>query len=229
MEKRLSDEGWQVEIQDTQWGGHRVQNVIAKRGTSSPWVVLGAHYDTRMWADQDPNITKRMDPVPGANDGASGVAILLELGRILPKDLHKTVWLVFFDAEDNGDIPGYNWILGSQAFVAGLSAKPDAAVVIDMVGDKNLNIFMERNSNPDLTKQIWSQAATLGYESFLIPQYKWSMEDDHTPFLQAGIPAVDIIDFDYTFWHTTMDTPDQVSAKSLQVVGETLRMWLIHS
>jgi len=226
IEQQMTAADWQVGAPELQWMGHPVQNIIARRGTGKPWIVIGAHYDTRMWADQEKNEAKQKDPVPGANDGASGVAVLLELGRVLPKDLPKTVWLVFFDAEDNGDIPGYDWIMGSRAFVASLTEKPDAAVIVDMIGDKDLNIFMERNSNADLNRQVWDQANSLGFADNFIPQYRWSMEDDHTPFLQAGVPAVDIIDFNYPAWHTTKDTIDQVSARSLQIVGETLRSWL---
>ena len=96
-----------------------------------------------------------------------------------------------------------------------------------MIGDADLNIYMEHNSNYDLTKAIWQTAKELGYESKFIPEYKYSMLDDHTPFLEGGIPAVDIIDFDYPYWHTVQDTPDKVSAESLQVVGETLRTWVM--
>jgi len=88
---------------------------------------------------------------------------------------------------------------------------------------------MERNSNKELTQEIWDQAAQLGYSKQFIPTYKFSMLDDHTPFLEAGIPAIDIIDFDYPYWHTIQDTPDKVSAESLAAVGETLQAWLTSS
>ncbi len=164
--------------------------------------------------------------MPGANDGASGVAVLLELARTLPDDLPVQLWLVFFDAEDNGDIQGWDWIMGSSAFVASLEAKPDAAIIIDMIGDANLNLPIEQNSTPELVQQIWQTAKDLGYESVFLNQPGYSMLDDHTPFLQAGIPAVDIIDFDYPYWHTTQDTPDKVSAQSLEIIGNTLTQWL---
>jgi Zn-dependent M28 family amino/carboxypeptidase len=135
------------------------------------------------------------------------------------------IWLVFFDAEDNGRIQGWDWILGSRAFVDGLSGKPDAVVIVDMVGDMNLEIYKEKNSDQELTESIWGVAAQLGYHQFK-PTPKYAMLDDHTPFLQAGIPAVDIIDFDYPYWHTSQDTADKVSANSLEAVGETLRTWL---
>ncbi len=98
-------------------------------------------------ADHDPDPALRTQPVPGANDGASGVAVLLELARSLPETLHAQVWLVFFDAEDQGDIQGWDWILGSRAFAQQLTTKPDAVVVIDMIGDKNLDIYYESNSD----------------------------------------------------------------------------------
>ncbi len=116
--------------------------------------------------------------------------------------------------------------MGSQAFVQSLTMKPQAAIVVDMVGDANLNIYEERNSDPTLTSEIWSQAAALGYGAYFIASPKYDMIDDHSPFIAAGIPAVDIIDFDYPYWHTTADTLDKVSAHSLQVVGATLWTWI---
>jgi Zn-dependent M28 family amino/carboxypeptidase len=221
----IANAGWEGEVQDIP-GEKPIKNIIAKRGEIGPWIILGAHYDSRLMADQDTDPQLRTQPVPGANDGASGVAVLLELARTLPDDLPVQLWLVFFDAEDNGDIQGWDWIMGSSAFVASLEAKPDAAIIIDMIGDANLNLPIEQNSTPELVQQIWQTAKDLGYESVFLNQPGYSMLDDHTPFLQAGIPAVDIIDFDYPYWHTTQDTPDKVSAQSLQIIGNTLTQWL---
>jgi glutaminyl-peptide cyclotransferase len=226
IQDELHKAGWDSEIQNTSWKGFGVLNIIASRNAQTPQIVLGAHYDSRLKADQDPGMGRNA-PVPGANDGASGVAVLLELARTLPTDTIPT-WLVFFDSEDNGDLNARDWIMGSRAFVAELTFHPRAAVIVDMVGDADLNIFIERNSNPNLVSAIWGQAAKLGYGREFIPTVKYSMMDDHTPFLEAGIPAVDIIDFDYPFWHTASDTPDKVSPKSLEVVGETLLEWLIN-
>ena len=225
MRAELSAAGWDSRIQSTEMLRHPIQNVIAYRGDEMPQIILAAHYDTRMQADNEPDPMKISEPVPGANDGASGVAVLLELARTLPDD-SVPVWLVFFDAEDNGRIQGWDWILGSQAFVAELDAHPEAVVIVDMIGDADLNIYKERNSDQDLVDEIWNVAATLGYEHVFIPELKYSMLDDHTPFLQAGIPAVDIIDFDYPYWHTTQDTVDKVSAESLGIVGTTLLEWI---
>lgn len=225
--ERLSRAGWQVTEQSLLVAGHEVVNVVAQRGQGRPWLVLGAHYDSRLWADQDPDPARRRAAVPGANDGASGVAVLLELARTLPQDTPGTLWLVFFDAEDNGEIPGWEeWSLGARGFVHTLPAAPDAAVIVDMVGDADLNLYQERNSTPALVDSIWKQAADSGFEAVFIPRPKYRILDDHLPFLQAAIPAVDIIDFDYPYWHTTQDTVDKVSADSLRAVGQTLLDWL---
>lgn len=226
MREELVKSGWQVEVQESESMGHLIRNVVARRSDETPQIIIGAHYDTRMFADHDPDPAQHTTYVPGANDGASGVAVLLELARSLPKET-TPIWLVFFDAEDNGDINGWDWILGSREFVKNNTFQPQAVVVVDMIGDADLNIYRERNSNPGLTNEIWEAARSLGYQNKFISAYKYSMLDDHTPFLQAGIPAVDIIDFDYPYWHTTQDTPDKVSGESLQIVGETLRVWVM--
>lgn len=226
IQQELAQNGWTAEVQTGSMLSHPIQNIIAKRGSGSPWIILGAHFDTRMKADQDPNPAMRSQPVPGANDGASGVAVLLELARVLPPDLKSQVWLVFFDAEDQGDLTGWDWILGSRFFASQLTSKPDAVVIVDMIGDANLNIYQERSSSQELVQSIWAAAAATGYQKEFIPQPRYTMTDDHTPFLQHGIPAVDLIDFDYPYWHTAQDTPDKVSAESLKAVGETLIQWI---
>ena len=223
--------GWQVENQSHIMNNQEIHNIISKRGENggAPWIIIGAHYDSRSNADNDPNIENHDQPVLGANDGASGVAVLMELARVIPKNINGSIWLVYFDAEDNGNlpIPGGDWILGSRAFVNSLEGEPDAVIVVDMVGDADLNIFMERNSNRKLTEEIWEIASSLGYEDQFIPQQKYNIIDDHLPFVQAGIPAIDIIDFDYPYWHTVNDTLDKVSPESLQVVGDVVLSWLI--
>jgi len=226
IQAELESAGWQVEVQESEVMGHPVKNIVAKRGDESPQIVIGAHYDSRMYADNDPDPANHMAPVPAANDGGSGVAVLLGLARALPKDT-VPVWLVFFDAEDNGRIEGWDWILGSREFVKNNPIQPRAAVVVDMIGDADLNIYKEKNSNAVITDEIWKTAKDLGYDDKFIESYKYSMEDDHTPFLEAGIPAADLIDFDYPYWHTTQDTPDKVSAESLKAVGDTLVAWVV--
>ncbi len=226
MRSELEAAGWQVDLQQSVMMGHPVQNLVATRGSQTPVILLGAHYDSRLWADNDPNPANRTQPVPGADDGGSGVAVLLELARTLPEDT-VPVELAFFDAEDNGKIPGWDWLLGSKAFIANMNSKPREMILLDMVGETGLSIPMEGNSDPALRTSIWDTAAKLGYGKVFIPQVKYNIEDDHLPFIQAGIPSVDIIDIDYTYWHTISDTPDHVSAQSLQIVGDVLWTWLV--
>ena len=229
MQAELEDAGWQVEVQTFDSMGHRGYNLIAFRDDSPPDIILGAHYDCRIYADHDPDVDKRKQAVLGANDGASGVAILLELARQIPAggQDNPSIWLVFFDLEDNGNIPTWDWILGSRAFVEEYNTlNPDAVVILDMIGDADLNIHLERNSDLEIRTEIWAQAAELGYDELFIADEKFSMLDDHTPFLEAGMPAVDVIDFDYPYWHTTEDTADKVSKESLQAVGDTILAWL---
>lgn len=225
--QNLRKNGWEVKLQKVKVLGHPITNVVARRGTSEDILILGAHYDSRLLADQDKNPARAQEPVMGANDGASGVGVLLELARVLPKDLDKQVWLVFFDAEDQGDLPGWEWIMGSRAFVRSLNVTPSAVVVIDMIGDTDLNIYREYSSDKALTDQIWKVAADLGYPDSFINNERYNILDDHTPFLEAGYPAIDIIDFDYPNWHTSRDTLEHVSAKSLETVGKTLYTWII--
>lgn len=223
--EQLQEAGWEAFEQPFIYQGQSVRNLVGIAGPAEGGVIiLGAHYDTRPLADADPE--HPTEPVPGANDGASGVAVLLELARVLPaEDLCCQVWLVFFDAEDSGNLDGWGWAVGSAHFVEVMEIVPQAVVVVDMVGDADLQLYYERNSDPSLTQGIWAQAARLGYTAF-VPEPRHSMLDDHTAFMRAGIPAVDIIDFDYPYWHTTQDTLDHISGDSLEQVGRTLEAWI---
>lgn len=224
LQDELQKAGWQVKVQEGVYDRQPIRNLIAFRTPTPRW-LLGAHYDSRLVADRDPDPTRRIQPVPGANDGASGVAVLLELARVLPTDV--PVWLVFFDAEDQGNLPGWEqWSLGARHFVQEMKIRPEGVIIVDMVGDVDLDLPMEANSDMALRESIWQTAATLGYSKVFRPQIGYAVIDDHIPFLDAGIVAVDIIDLDYAFWHTTDDTPDKVSPDSLAMVGQTLLTWL---
>ena len=226
IRQQLQEENWLVEVQTVKVNGQTIRNVIARRSDIPPKIILGAHYDSRLFSEHDPDIMRQSEPVPGANDGASGVAVLLELGRVLPQN-SVPVWLVFFDAEDQSGIPGWEvGSIGARAFVQEFNLKPQAVVIVDMVGDRELNITQEKQSNKRLTKEIWKVAADLGFSKFFIPDLKYNIEDDHVPFLDAGIPAVDIIDIEYRYWHTTYDTVDKVSPRSLTIVGVVLQSWI---
>jgi glutaminyl-peptide cyclotransferase len=222
----LQTANWQVEVQTVEVNGHVIKNVIARRSDVPPQIILAAHYDSRLMADNDPDLNKQQEPVPGANDGASGTAVLLELGRVIPSN-SVPIWLIFFDAEDQGRIPGWEeWAIGARAFVETFTLKPRAVVVVDMVGDYNLNIYQEKQSDPRLVREIWDVATALGYGQYFLPDKKYTIMDDHVPFLEAGIPAVDIIDIEYRYWHTSYDTADKVSPQSLEIVGRTILFWL---
>ncbi len=228
---QLKQAGWAPEFQAFQYRATPVRNVIGRANEGrGPIIILGAHYDSRRRADQDRQHPS--DPVPGANDGASGVAVLLELARVV--DLRQTpheIWLAFFDAEDDGDLgDGWDWTVGSTYMASHLTVQPQAMILLDMVGDADQQFYYERNSDPALSTRLWGVAAQLGYGQYFIPTPRYSMLDDHTPFMQRGIPSVDVIDFDYgpnnSYWHTTADTADKVSAPSLEHVGRTLAAFL---
>lgn len=199
-------------------------------GTGTGSLLLGAHWDTRPTADHDMNPELRNQPILGANDGASGVAVLLETARILSQHSHdETIYIVFFDAEDSG-IEGepHSYALGAQYFAKNLPIPlPDYAIVLDMVGDADLHLPIERNSyvqNPTLVKYLWTLADELGLNAFE-KQIQYEIYDDHVPLWEeAQIPAIDIIDFNYpnkysNFWHTHEDIPDHCSAESLNQIG----------
>ena len=221
---QLEAQGWTVVTQTFPYRGTSLRNIIGRAGEGAV-VIVGAHYDTRRRADQDPQNPDQ--PVPGANDGASGVAVLLELARSLDKaKLQRQVWLTFFDAEDNGGLDGWEWLVGSTYMAEHLEVRPEAMILVDMVGDADQQLYFEQNSTPALRQRIWALAAELGYGDVFTPTVKWSLFDDHTPFLRRGIPAVDIIDFDYPYWHTTQDTADKVSPLSLERVGRVVEALL---
>ena len=209
-------------------------NIIARFKMDEPeQLLIGAHWDTRPWADEDPVPEKRNDPIIGANDGASGVAVILELARILnasPPPIGIT--LVLFDGEDMGRSgTPKSYAQGSLAFAKDLPIeKPDEAIILDMIGDAELHIPIERYSyqqNRQLVKKLWSLAKGLSLDAFE-SRIEYSIYDDHVPlWAEAKIPAVDIIDFNYpnsytNYWHTTQDLPEHCSAESLGQIGTLL-------
>lgn len=198
-------------------------NLIARiPGSSSSVIILAGHYDT-----------KRMPtPFVGANDGASSAAFLLETARLLVRRPNQlTYWLVFFDGEEAVQ----RWsstdsLYGSRHFARSLAAQGirnriKAVFVVDMIADSHLDIRRESHSTPWLTDIVFAQARDLGYRRYFLDSPS-SVEDDHLPFVELGIPAVDIIDLDYgpfnLYWHTRFDTVDKCSPNSLAVVGDTI-------
>ncbi len=228
----LESFNWTVSIQNFIYKETECANIIATwEGTSDSPIILGAHYDTRPNADQDAPSNRSL-PVLGANDGASGTAVLMELARVLPTSNRSKVELVFFDAEDSGGLNGWDWIQGSTYYVSQLSMARknsiEAMVLVDMVGDAELYLPREITSTDSLQDAIWSIAANLGYGSTFVNTTGSSIIDDHRPFLDTGIPAVDIIQIPFpSTWHTLEDTPDKCSADSLEKVGRVLEAFIV--
>jgi hypothetical protein len=188
-------------------------------GTGKGRIVIGGHYDTKIFRDVR---------FVGANDGGSSTAFLLELARVLKGRTNPfTIELVFFDGEEAViEWRGTDRVYGSRYYVeaaraAGELASIKAMILVDMIGDRELNLRRESGSTKWLTDAIWNSARTLGLGRHFQDE-EMMIEDDHVPFLEAGVPAVDLIDFDYPPWHTAGDTLDQVSARSLEMVGMVL-------
>lgn len=213
---------------------YNLQNIIARFNLNAEkQTLLGAHWDTRPWSDQETELTNQNKPLLGANDGASGVAVLLEIAHILKEKPSETgVTIVFFDGEDLGmSGEDRSYAQGSQFFAKNLPIpKPDHAIIIDMIGDKNLHLPIERLSYrnaPRLTRKLWKLAKKLNLPAF-DQTLGYSIFDDHVPLWEfAKIQSIDIIDFDYpnkrdNYWHTQEDTPDKCSPVSLAQVGTLL-------
>lgn len=223
-------------------------NIFATSDTTSTHrILLSAHWDSRPWADQDPNEANQKKPVLAANDGASGVAVMLEIARIIKQNAAPvTVDFVCFDAEDCGtpewDKTGdmqrdeATWCLGSQYFAANLplaNYSPLYAVNLDMVGGKAAKFlqegFSKRYAQGVVTK-VWAAAYDAGYSSVFVSQDGGFATDDHLPLNQiAGIPTIDIIpcytDYENSFgptWHTVADTPENIDRNTLKAVGQTM-------
>ncbi len=188
-------------------------------------ILLCAHWDTRPTADEDPDPAKRHLPILGANDGASGVAVLLEVARALGQHPpSQRITIVLFDGEDYGPGPG-DMFLGSRHFADHYAGPPvDWAVLVDMVGKRDLRLPPERFSlrhAPEVVERIWSAAEREGCPAF-VREPGPAVLDDHVFLLRRGIPCIAVIDFDYPYWHTLSDTPDKCCPDSLDQVGRAL-------
>lgn len=209
-------------------------NIIASFRLQAPTrILLLAHWDSRPWADQETDPAKAKQPVLGANDGASGVAVLLEIARHL-KDVPPSVGvdILLTDGEDYArEGKEEEYLRGAKYFAGNLPAgfHPVFGILLDMVGDKQLEIAKERYSltyAPDIVELVWSAAKTLNVAQFSDRVQNYVI-DDHLPLNRAGIKTIDLIDFDYPdetnrYWHTLEDTPDKCSPESLEAVGKVL-------
>jgi hypothetical protein len=239
LAKTLRGLAQEVRLQDfthTGYKGESLQltNVVASfRPDLQQRILLCAHWDTRPRADQDPDPTKRDTPILGANDGASGVAVLVELARLLKEETPPVgVDLVLFDGEDYGmESDHASYLLGSRHFA---STRPPAylpryGILLDMVGDTYLELPREGYSvryAPDIVDLVWNKARDLGIGQF-VADVGPEIIDDHLPLNEAGIKTIDLIDFNYPdpsnrFWHTHQDTPEHCSLQSLEAVGTVL-------
>lgn len=196
-------------------------------------VILCAHWDTRPMADRDPNPANHATPILGANDGASGVAVVLEIARqIYLKPVNVGVDIVLFDGEDYGrEGVLEDYLIGSKYYVSHMNEpKPRFGVLLDMVGDRELHFPIEGNSwyyaRPIVDKII--AAAKRQNVTRIENRSGAPVMDDHVPLLEAGIPVVDLIDMDYAYWHTLQDTPENCSEQSLSDVGRTVLDLLRH-
>ena len=204
-------------------------NVIARfQPAKENRLLLCAHWDSRPWADNDPDPKNHEKPVLGANDGASGVAVLLHIAELLKRQpTEPGIDIVLFDAEDAGDhYQDRTWAQGAEAFARDYarSFNPRYAILLDMVGDADLKIYQDQYSvmySRPVVDKIWNKAAELGIYEF-ITHVGYAVYDDHVPLLRAGIQSVDIIDFNYSYWHTVNDTPENCSAASLEKVGRVV-------
>ena len=205
----------------------KLRNFFARfRPQASDRILFVAHWDTRPFADKSANLGQQRLPVPGANEGASGVAVLLAIADALKaKPATVGVDLLFVDEEDYGHFAdSTETLLGARYFARHLPPGYSTlfAVLFDMVGDRDLQIFQEGYSvqnAPEVVQRVWQTADRLGYGSVFVKRVNQTLTDDHVPLQAAGIRAIDVIDFDFPYHHTTEDTIDKVSAESLQIVG----------
>lgn len=202
---------------DTPYGRIRMHNLIARTGAGERGVIaLASHYDTKLMEGRN---------FVGANDGGSSTALLLELARVLAgRSGGLDYWFLFLDGEEAFvEWSTFDSTYGSRHLAKkwkadGTAARVRALILLDMIGDKDLGLYREVNSTPWLMDLVWETAHDTGLEGIL-SRKRIPVEDDHIPFLDIGIPSVDLIDLDYPPWHTDEDTPDKVSADSMEKVG----------
>ena len=242
---KLREFGWEVTEQEavlTAFDGTSLhaRNIFAQINPEKPdRMLLLAHWDCRPWADQDPDPAMRGMPVPGANDGASGVGVLLEIARQLKlQNSDVAVDILFVDAEDWGEEENEDsWALGTRYFAENPpveSYRPLQAILLDMVGSPGAQFgpeYFSEQSNPQLVQKVWNTAQKLGHGSYFHRGYGGAVTDDHVQLIAHGIPAIDIIDYRDGFdpvWHTTTDTMDNISKETLRAVGETVLATVIN-
>lgn len=205
-----------------------MRNVLARfNPTASTRVLYLAHWDSRPTAEKAADAAARREPTPGANDGASGVAVLIGVADALkarPADVG--VDLLFTDGEDWGDFDtNTDVLIGAKYFAANMPSgyAPVFGVLFDMVGEPNARFLYESNSlrvAPEVLQRVWSTAQQLGHGAYFPTREYGPVTDDHLPLIEKGLKVINVIDLDYAHHHTPDDTADKVSAVTLQVVGD---------
>lgn len=242
--QQLTGAGWDVVIQEFAAGEVvKGRNLIAIRSPEQPPAatapfsfpvgILATHYDTRLAADGDPDPENQTRPAPGANNGASGVAVLLELARTLDVNAAgHTICLAFFDGDANEGLPGWQGRLGSSHFARTAAqdvprcAAPAFVVALDQVGGDAARFRQDPATHPALNAALWAQAAALGYGDTFLSEDAPATRNAHTPFQENGVPTSLITDVGYAAGRTLADTVDRLSEETLLRVGRTLEAWL---
>ncbi len=205
-----------------------LRNIFARfKPNATERILYVTHWDTRPEANSETDPAQQKLPIPGANDGASGVALLLAIADALKKaPANVGVDLLFVDGEDYGTFtPDTDVLLGATYFGAHLpnaGYKPMFGVLWDMIGDKDLQIYQEVNSvnaAPEVVQRVWAQAREYGYDKYFIPEARTPITDDHVPLIAAGLRIIDVNDIDYPDHHKLSDTIDKVSIESMRIVG----------
>lgn len=236
--------GWEVTEQKTVIEGFdgtplQTRNILAQLNPELPGrTLLLAHWDSRPWADADPDSAKQEQPVLGANDGASGIGVLMEIARQLAKQGSTApVDILFVDAEDWGSHDDEDsWAMGTRYFVQNPPKegyRPSQAILLDMVGSPDARFgyeYFSAQSHPELLQKVWAEAARLGHSDYFHTGFGGAVTDDHVELIKGGIPAIDIIDYRNTpayqgfdpVWHTSRDDMSNISRQTLRAVGETV-------
>ena len=207
-----------------------MRNIIARyKPSATDRVLYVTHWDSRPVSDQEENLGLRQMPVPGANDGASGVGLFVALGDALKKTPPTSgVDLLFVDGEDWGEFDDKlaDVLIGATYFSRNppdSGYRPIFGVLWDMIGDKDLRLLKEGYSvqgAPEVVERVWKTAAELGHDDVFVNEEMGGITDDHVPLLRAGLRVIDVIDIEYPHHHRTTDTIDKISARSLSIVGE---------